>query len=67
MIARKRLAGEFVDQRLGLTGGRVSQAGEISGAFGGCGDDGGLRFALGIALAFVVEEEEILVLADGAA
>ena len=66
-MSGERLAGEFVDQRLQHAGAGVNEAGEIAGAFCGGGNDGGLRFALPIALAFVVDEKEILVVADRAA
>ena len=67
LIPREWLACELIDQRSGLAGGWIHKSGEISCPLGGGGNDGGLCLALGIALAFVVEEEEILVLTDGTA
>ncbi len=65
--SRERLAGELVDERNGLSRGGIGESGEIACSLRGGGHDSGLCLARGIALPFVVEEEEILVLADRSA
>ena len=66
-VAGKRLSGELVDERSGLSGGGIDQPEKSPVRSAAVGTMAALGLALGIALAFVIEEEEILVLADGAA
>ena len=65
LLPGKRLAGEFVDQGNGCP--LSPDEPKIAGALGRGGYDGRLRRALGIALALVIDKEEILVFADGSA
>src|ERR1035441_10893510 len=67
LVAREGLACKFVNQRHGLASAWIGQAGEVSGALGGRGYNSRLRLALTIALALVVQEEEILVAPQRAA
>ena len=67
LIAGKWLARKFVDQRHGLASGWIDNARKITRALRRGRNNCGLRFTLHIALAFIVDKEEIFIAANGAA